>query len=629
MTAKPTQTQTRWKSVALVSFATLCAAQLVAQGQDYEYTTTNGVVKITRYIGPGGDVTIPSTIDGLPVTTIGNRAFTDCTKVTSITIPDNVQAIESVWPFSWGRQGAFRWCANLRTATIGNGMTSIGGFAFADCASLATISIGASVENIEGSAFSGSTSLQDISVVPLNLTYSSLEGVLFNKDQTMLIQYPAGRLDPSYTIPESVTNVCNYAFNECARLTAVAIGARVTIIAPFSFDGCAGLQEITVAPLNVTYSSLDGVLFNKEQTTLIRYPHDRLEPSYTIPQSVTTIGGDAFRACTHLADVTLGDGVTDIGDRAFGQCRNLNNVVLGERVTRIRRSAFFSCDSLARIRIPDSVTCLERGTFSDCTELTDVSIGKGVIEIGDDAFSGCSKLTQIVIPDNVLSLGGAFPGCRGLTHVVIGNGVTVITGSFNEGCAGIGCPPTTHGTFSDCTSLTTITIGRSVTNIQRSAFVRCENLSFLSIPQGVSIIEYDAFAACPRLTGIFFEGHAPAVIQRGGSFQENSVFAYSPNVVVYYLPGRTGWEPTFSERRTALWNPRFQTSNPAFGLHLSGFGLPINGTADIPIVLEATTDPINQTWVPLLSCTLTNGSLELRDPEWAVYPKRFYRIRSP
>jgi hypothetical protein len=151
----------------------------------------------------------------------------------------------------------------------------------------------------------------------------------------------------------------------------------------------------------------------------------------------------------------------------------------------------------------------------------------------------------------------------------------------------------------------------------------------LTIPQGVSIIEYEAFASCPTLTGVFFEGHAPAVIQGGSSYQENTVFASSPNVVVYYLPGRTGWEPTFSKRITALWNPHFQTTHPAFGIRSTGFGLPITGTPDIPIVLEGTTDLSGPTWVPLLSCTLTNGSLELRDPDWTVYPNRFYRIRSP
>jgi hypothetical protein len=131
-----------------------------------------------------------------------------------------------------------------------------------------------------------------------------------------------------------------------------------------------------------------------------------------------------------------------------------------------------------------------------------------------------------------------------------------------------------------------------------------------------------AFAYC-------CESRAPAIVHPIGSSQEKGVFDDSPNVVVYYLPGTTGWGPTFSDRPAVLWNPQFDTGHNSFGGDEIGFGLPITGTADIPIVLEATTDLSDSTWVPLLSCTLTNGSLELRDPAWAVHPNRFYRIRSP
>jgi hypothetical protein len=524
------QNQAGLKSDLIVFLVTLFfAAPSAAQGQDYQYTITNSVVTITRYTGAGGDVTIPSTLDGFPVTTIGNQAFMDCSNLTSIKIPDSVLSIESgLSILGWGWElhaGAFWGCVNLTTATIGN----------------------------------------------------------------------------------SVTNIGDYVFAECGALTTVTIGASVGSIPHLAFLGCTSLKEINVAPLNMTFSSSDGVLFDKGQTALIRYPVGRSESGYVVPGSVTAIGTNAFGGCTRLTSITLAEGLTNIA-----------------------AAAFWGCDHLSEIWIPDSVTRIERAAFADCTGLAHISIGKGVEEIADDAFSNCIKLPQVLIPDNVFSLGGAFPGCRSLTHVIIGNGVTIITGRSCGSCGGIGCPPETHGTFADCSSLTSITIGKGVTNIQSSAFVRCDNLTYMTIPRGVALLEYDAFASCPNLAGIFFEGDVPTVIQRcDGKMPENSVFADSPNAVVYYLPGTTGWGPTFSERKAALWNPRFQTSHPDFGAQSAGFGLPMTGTANIPIVLEASAVPNGDTWVPLLTDILTNGALEFTDPDWEVHPNRFYRIRSP
>jgi hypothetical protein len=152
--------------------------------------------------------------------------------------------------------------------------------------------------------------------------------------------------------------------------------------------------------------------------------------------------------------------------------------------------------------------------------------------------------------------------------------------------------------FSDCTSLTNVTIGNSVTNIGGYAFLQCSSL-----------------------TSVYFQGNAPSL----GS----AVFYGDNNAPVYYLPGTTNWGTTFGGLPTVLWNPQAQTSDASFGVQTNQFGFNITGTTNIPIVIEACADLASLVWVPLQSCTLTNGSVYFCDPQWTNYPGRFYRLRSP
>jgi hypothetical protein len=204
-------------------------------------------------------------------------------------------------------------------------MTSMGDYAFAECASLATIWIGASVAHIDSSAFHGSTNLSSINVVPLNMTYSSLDGVLFDKtpDHTGAVSGRETRLQLHHSRERDER--VDYCFEGSDRLTSIVISANISSIGSDAFSGCSSIQEITVAPANKTYSSVDGVLFNEDRTTLIKYPAGRLADTYTVPGSVieTAIGKPCLYfsgGCTHLAAVTLGEGVTAIGNGAFAQC---------------------------------------------------------------------------------------------------------------------------------------------------------------------------------------------------------------------------------------------------------------------------------------------------------------------
>ena len=193
-------------------------------------TTITGCNKSAK-----GAITMPSKIDGMPVTSIGDWAFRDCTGLTSIMIPNSVTSIGN---------GTFNGCSSLTSITIPDSVTSIGYYAFWDCSGLTSITIPNSVTSIGYVAFSGCTGLTSINVASGNNYYSGNNGVLFNKKKTELIRYPEGKSQTSYTIPDSVTSIRGNAFAGCTGLTSIAIPNSVTSIGDWAFDGCTGLKDV-------------------------------------------------------------------------------------------------------------------------------------------------------------------------------------------------------------------------------------------------------------------------------------------------------------------------------------------------------------------------------------------------
>ena len=266
----------------------LLLAAPAAQAQ-FSYITNAGAITITGYTGPGGTVTIPSTINGLPVTTIAEEAFHDQHSLTSITIPDSV--------------------------------TSIGNYSFLDC-----------------------TSMTAITVDTKNMVYSSVNGVLFDKNQTTLIQYPEGRSE-DYTIPGSVTNIGSGAFDSCGNLTSITILGSVSSIGDGAFANCFSLTNAAIADGVISIG--DSAFWGCTSLTNV-----------TIPNSVISIGSDAFASCFSLTNARIGNGVTNITDRAFDSCASLSSVTMGNSVISIGFAAFDNCTSLTSITIPASVTSI-------------------------------------------------------------------------------------------------------------------------------------------------------------------------------------------------------------------------------------------------------------------------------
>ena len=297
----------------------------------------------------------------------------------------------------------------------------------------------------------------------------------------------------SVTIPDSVTSIGDYAFYTCSSLTSVTIGNSVTSIGVEAFFCCSGLENIYYTGSVANWCTISGLNNIMQYLGSLYIDGKKIEGELVIPDSVTSIGGDAFRGCTGLTNVTIGNSVESIGLGAFRGCSGLTSVTIGNSVTSIGSQAFMNCRGLTSVTIPNSVTSIGQSAFSYCSGLTSVTIPDSVTSIGNYAFSGCSGLTSVTIPDSVTSIGDlAFDGCSGLTSVTIPDSVTSVGACAFRGCSG----------------LTSVTIGNRVTSIGGWAFSHCSGLTSVTIPDSVTSIGYEAFSYCSGLKTVFYKGTA-------------------------------------------------------------------------------------------------------------------------
>jgi len=274
--------------------------------------------------------------------------------------------------------------------TLGGGkVTSIGNRAFYDFASLTSVTIPSSVTTIQDWAFHYCTSLTNVTIANGTVGQCAFQDCL--------------RLT-SVALGDGVTSIGRRAFQNCIRLTDVTIGSGVTN-GGNCFFASASLTSITVHASNPAYSSVNGVLFDKNQATLMEYPGGKAEGSYTLPGSVTAIGDSAFQNAIRLTSVPIPGNVTRIGNLAFAYCTSLTNVSIPASVTNLGTQCFAACVKLPSVTIPDNITGIGLSTFASCTSLTSVRIGSGVTNIGETAFAADRGLTGVYFKGSAPSVG--------------------------------------------------------------------------------------------------------------------------------------------------------------------------------------------------------------------------------
>ena len=523
---------------------------------------------------------------------LGNSAFKGCELLTTVIIPDSVIEIgdsaflgcknlkEITLPAAITKIGpsVFKNCASLESVVISDKITSIGFAAFKGCASLTEVKIPANVVSIDKQAFSACKLLANIEVAAENTKYQTIDGSLYSKDGTVLMQYAVGKSDEAFTIPAAVTTVdpcafenCaalktlnipsnvttigNAAFNGCAnlanvtipayaiglipkpalqsvvitegesiganafanasKLTSVSIPASVTGIGKLAFNGCDALATITVDEANTVYKTVDNVLYTKDGKTLILYAAAKAETAFTVPAEVTAIEANAFTNAAKLTDLTIPATVATIGANAFSGCNALANVDIPAFVIPM-----ISKNALVSVVI-NSGTEISDAAFAGCAKLATLTLADSITTIGDRAFEGCA-LTNIAISKNVTLIGeSAFRK----------NPIAVITvDAENTVYANIGTAlGSKDGTklilYPAASADVMVTLDEKITTIAPYAFENASNILRITLSAQLTEAGTDAFAGCTRLVEIVKNGFTQRLIVGRDAFGKIALYA--------------------------------------------------------------------------------------------------------
>ncbi len=556
------------------------------------------------------------------VTDIGEEAFKYCTGLRYVLMLANVSTVPAEM---------FSECTNLSLVKLSDSIIRIGAYAFQNCKNLITLigklaytsdgdiaianqqynqfEIPSSIEEIGEGAFQGCdsisiieidgdvligtdaynscSSLSEIIISDSNTKFSSENGVLFNKDKTKLIFYPPNKSDTSYVIPSTVKELSENAFDNCKRLNSITIPNSVTNVGENAdykmnnFDGCSSLNEIIVTEGNRNYSSVDGVLYSKDSTQLIRYPENKIGSRYRIKGNVTTIYANAFKGNKNLTIVEIPSSVVlakCTNDSSIGIMDNSNRIkVYYEDETRVIRELEYSDsysnvkfqkvmdvsanqdgsiyatlsedketltiegegqmlnwmdplsgimtvpwydyrESIKNVELSNGITSIGSYAFDYFKELASINLPNSITEIGNSAFEDCIKITTVNIPNGVNSIeDNTFKNCEALKNIQIPNSVTSIGKSAFEK-----------------TGLETISIPDSITNIGERAFFGCSELPTVAISDSVTNIGNGAFSNCSKLTKITVTSNNSAYSVSGGV-----LFNKGKTELIVYPAGKT------------------------------------------------------------------------------------------
>lgn len=431
-------------------------------------------------------ITIPASVGSIMGIDMGssvygnvNSAFGDCSSLTEIIVDNDNATYCSQDGILYGKTTSMFPSSSSESQlncllcyppgkqqgiiTIPDGISRIGTFAFYNCNSLTRIEIPASISSIDSYSIYSSSytefyncrNLTDIIVDENNTIYASDNGVLYTKDMTTLMCCPAGK-DGNIEIPETVTEIGIGAFDSCNRLTNIAIGKNVQAINKgysnicMAFRECMSLESITVANSNQTYSSVDGLLYNKDMSQLICCPPGK-KNSVSIPDGVTIINNYSFYNCANLKKIVIPKSVERIapeydscGD-AFRNCKNLSEIIVNddnERYSSMEGIIYFGnylhiCPEgkEGSITIPEGTRCIYYDAFKNCDKLSSIQFPESLDTIESNAFAGCTNIKKMELPECINSIHrGTFQNCTQLSSIYIPESVTSIADDAFDGC---------------------------------------------------------------------------------------------------------------------------------------------------------------------------------------------------
>ena len=470
-------------------------------------------------------------------------AFGNCTSLTEITIPKSLEEAGREYGFGMYDYGPFCGCTNLKTVKLEKGLTQIAGNLFMRCYGLEDIDIPDTVTTIGENAFKLCTSIKSVTI-PDTVTYIGSQ--CFESDKELV----------NVKLSSNIKRMESGAFGNCTSLTEITIpksleeAGREYGFGMYDYGPFCGCTNLKTVKLEKGLTQIAGNLFMR------CYGLENID----IPDTVTTIGENAFKLCTSLENVKMYNSIDEINGRAFAGCTSLKSVSLPDSITgmgteifsgctslssvklpnkrvNIMSSTFEGCTSLTEITLPDTVTTIQDHAFKNCTALKTINWSKSITDIQSYAFENCDALTKLDIPNTVTNIGeGAFYECGGLSAIAVPNSVKSLGSRAFENCdalakVSISDSVTSMGekAFYDCDALTDVKLGTGITQIPTSCFEHCDVLPSVVLPYRISKVGDNAFKNCVALT--------ETTIPRATTSISTSAFSYPAKMTVYGISG--------------------------------------------------------------------------------------------